>query len=267
MKLELVGALLLLAACGDDSGPARTDAGRIDSGGMPPGDAGPRLPDAGRPPDGSIPGTCGGGGCNIQTGGGCATAGQGCYYLAAGPGMMPAAMCVMAGTAADGAACENSQDCREGSHCDAAAAGGMGECRKLCCWGSDVGCPTGQRCQRRFVDEAMTPLDVGFCVPADSCSLITQMGCMPGEACYPLSNDGSTECRAPGTAMAGEMCGATTGCVGGTGCYQVGMETAPFLCYAFCDRTAATPCTGMATCQGLGYPAPADNVGICVPMM
>jgi hypothetical protein len=173
---------------------------------------------------------------------------------------------VTAGTAGDGAACENTQDCREGNHCDAAAAGGMGECRKLCCWGSDVGCPAGQRCQRRFVDEMGTELDVGFCVPSDSCTLVPQAGCDAPEACYPLGNDGSTECRAPGTATAGMECGATVGCAGGTGCYQVGSETSPFQCYTFCDRTAATPCLASETCQPLNYPAPADHVGICVPM-
>jgi hypothetical protein len=257
-------ALVVMTACGDDDRPpGGTDSGRVDGGTT--GDAG-RPPDAGNPPDGSIPGMCGGGACDIQTGGGCGMAGQGCYYLAAGPGMMPAAMCVTAGTAGDGAACENTQDCREGNHCDAAAAGGMGECRKLCCWGSDVGCPAGQRCQRRFVDEMGTELDVGFCVPSDSCTLVPQAGCDPPEACYPLGNDGSTECRAPGTATAGMECGATVGCAGGTGCYQVGSETSPFQCYTFCDRTAATPCLASETCQPLNYPAPADHVGICVPM-
>jgi len=250
---------------GVDSGPVITlDAGPRDAG----FDAGPRDAgfDAGRDSgprvdSGPVTGMCPMGVCDLLTGSGCMAA-EGCYFLAAAAGTPAMPTCDTAGTGGDGATCTSYGDCQEGFFCDTSAS----VCRHYCCMGSDTGCPTGQTCAVRFVDDMGMDTGVGYCAVRHTCDPATQTGCAAGQGCYTQGSDGSVICI--GSLMnstEAATCGASNDCAPGLQCFGGGGGATR--CHKFCNATAMTGCASGQTCSSLGYPAPIDHVGICTPPM
>lgn len=139
-------------------------------------------------------------------------------------------------------------------------AGNTGTCQRYCCGTTD--CGAGQLCSR-FSGGTFTG---GICTDIDNCDLVTQMGCDPGEACYPAMG-AATQCSAPlaPPVAVGGTCMFTNSCVGGSACFGItAMGMTRNVCLAFCSLTAMpSTCAGGAACQAsTSLPA---GVGICPP--
>lgn len=251
-------ATLLFSACGDDSRPRDSgsdtsiplDTGTVGDSSRPDSTT---MPDSARPDTGGG-GSCGGSACDLVTGGGCG-AGQGCQFLAPMMGADPTAMCVPAGTAGDGDACESYMDCQEGFSCIPGAGTEDGTCHHYCCpgtAGADSACPIGQMCSTTF-----SGTDTGFCASPDVCDPVAMTGCDGTEACYP-GPDGTYQCASPGELTEGEACETFVNeCGSGLACLMS-------QCHRLCDMETMMGCGSEQTCSiGLmGF----ESLGACAPV-
>ncbi len=247
---------LSLVACGDDDSRPVDSGSGVDTGTpvLPDGggtDTGTPVPDGGGTDSGmTMTGMCPTGTCNLISNAGCdSTMGEGCYW--GGREMGP--VCAPAGTAAQGAACDNVNDCQEGMTCD------EGTCRKICCGASDASCDPGDFCIG-FADD-MGNLGFGACRTPSGCNALTQTGCPDGQGCYPIGGDGTTDCATPamgaGT-MQGASCSFANGCVGGFFCLgPAGMGQCSRACNPMADDCGDGLVCGRLT----------DTLGGCVPEM
>ncbi|MEM9192266.1 MAG: hypothetical protein AAGF12_24040 [Myxococcota bacterium] len=259
--LVLAGGLAL--GCGDDDDRGGADASVDRSvqdstvGDTSTGDTGTdtSVPDA--QVDGGTPGMCGGGACDLITGGGCGMA-MGCYF--SGPmGMAPAATCLPAGIVGEGQACTNSNDCAPGHDCPM----GIGVCTKVCCVGSDMGCPTGQTCSVQLVDGMGNQTGVGLCRFSSDCDLVAQTGCEMGQGCYLNGPDGSRTCiESTENLTEGTACMAANACAPGLGC--IGAAGGPTTCQKHCTIGDDATCGATQTCSGRLQGQ--TMVGFCQPM-
>lgn len=246
---------LSLVACGDD------DSRPVDSGsGVDTGT--PVLPDGGGTDTGTgtdsgmgvdsgmtMTGMCPAGVCDLITNAGCdSTMGQGCYF----DSMDRSVLCVAAGAGAEGATCESVNDCREGLTCD------EGECRKVCCGGSDANCSTGDICVS-FSAMDGTPFGFGACRTPSGCNVIDQTGCDAPTACYIISGDGSTDCITPPASggVQNAECMFLNECAPGFLCLGSG-------CSRACNPMADACGEGLVCARVEGFP---DTLGGCVPEM
>ncbi len=259
--LLALASIALAVGCGDDRSTP-TDGSLPDGTTSDSATGDSSVPDSGTP-DGRVDSgmQCGGNECDIITGDGCPI-GQGCYFLSMGPGTEPMAICQPTGFGTDGDTCAGSAECQAGYTC----APGLGLCRKLCCFGDDSACPSGQRCSTQFVwmnaSGETIETDGAFCSPDADCDPLAQTGCGT-EACYTdITEDGTLLCAMAGTGAEGEACTALNDCAAGLYCRGSAGST---VCHRYCSVSAGTPCGVGQTCTGLGLPAPLDDLGICTP--
>lgn len=232
-RAVLVG-VLLLSACGDDSGPPPAD------------DAGPAL-------DAGPSATCVAGACDPFAAGSCG-ASEGCYYTSL-DGAPAALQCLAAGLAGDGEACAQGNDCQPGLFCLASDM----TCHTVCCEATAAGCPGGQTCSTRLVDGAGMPTGLALCIGDDSCDLLAQTGCEGTEGCYPSGPAGGTTCVASTMDLPeGSPCGNPQECAPGHIC-------ADMTCLQLCRRPSGEPsCPAGKVCGGItDFPA---DIGVCVDM-
>jgi len=257
--LVFISLVVVGAGCGDDRPPgdasvADADTGLTDGGGTDSGGTDAAM-------DTGTSMQCGGNECNIVTGDGCPV-GQGCYFLSTGPNTEPMAICQPTGFGTDGVPCMNQQDCQSGWDC----VPGLRVCLKLCCFGDDSACPSGQRCSTRYVwmDAAGTTIetDGAYCSGSVDCDPLAQTGCGT-EACYTdTPGDGSLLCAMPGVSAEGEACTALNDCAAGLYCVGSG---AGLQCHRYCAVSTGMPCGAGQTCTTLSLPAPLDDLGMCAP--
>ena len=149
--------------------------------------------------------------------------------------------CMPAGDVAVGDDCSVDW-CMAGAQC------GYGSiCQTLCDTTDD--CADGTHCVWVGID---TIPEWGLCEAG--CDLVSQLGCSPGadSACTMMdSEDGATDCFAPGDVAVGEDCsGSGDLCVPGAECLSIASS---WVCSAYCD--AAHPCaSGSCQAYGLWFP-------------
>lgn len=257
--LCLVSVVVACAGCGDDRRLADTSVPDADVGVSDSAVSDSRAPDGAVDSGRAV--QCGGNECSIVTGDGCPIA-QGCYFLSRGPNTEPMAICQPTGFGTDGTPCMAQQDCQSGWDC----VPGLRVCRKLCCFGDDSACPSGQRCATRYVwmDAAGTTLqtDGAYCSGSTTCDPLAQTGCGT-EACYTdTPGDGSVICAMAGPGTEGEACVALNDCAAGLYCVGSGAGTQ---CHRYCAVSTGMPCGAGQTCTPLGFPAPLEDLGMCTP--
>jgi hypothetical protein len=120
-------------------------------------------------------------------------------------------------------------------------------------------CPGGGVCL--VLTDVMGAADVGYCLPAADCDLLTNVGCTPDYygvfSCTLV--DGTRVCLPPGNTPNGQPCQADADCLRGAGCRANGR------CASWCRVTdgGASGCVAPATCQGVGQIPAAPDVGHC----
>jgi hypothetical protein len=271
LRLGIWVVAVAIAGYGCDNGRGdEDDAGsRRDSGMHTTEDSGQHMVDSGTSHDsGSMHDGGGGGTMCGPTGGACdiseptsCGAGMACLLTDDGADGVTTA-CFAAGTGVDGTACDpaaTTNACAEGFTCSQSEH----VCRHWCCGDADCNTPTptGQLCN---ISAGTGPEghEVGVCVQSDDCDLVAQTGCEAGEECN-VFTAGTTICDTPtaDAANEGEPCEFRNDCVAGHACIGSGTE---FVCRAYCDMSAATPCPDTFACAGLtGAP---EGVGVCIPM-
>ena len=267
-KLLFLGMALALMACGDDDGrEPGTDSGTpgVDSGtpgtdsGTPGTDSGTPGTDSGTPgtDSGMSTGMCPVGDCDLVSNAGCdAAMGEGCYWLLPMEGADPEPLCNPAGTGTTGTPCDAPFDCQEGLTCD------EGECRKVCCGGSDATCDPGDICIN-FSDGAGMLTGFGACRTPSDCDVIEQTGCPEGEACYVISNDASVDCITPPVdgGTQGDSCDSLNSCAPGFLCLTP--EGGSSACVQACNPMSPV-CPDGTSCARVGsFPA---DLGACLAM-
>ncbi len=246
---------------GHDSGTHTTTP---DSGPSTTPDSGPSTtPDSGMSSmgDGGAS-TCGPlGACDLTDPSSCGT-GMACLLNGDGSGGVTT-QCFGAGTGTDGTTCDPTMagQCAEGFGCSSEE----NVCRGWCCTDSDCNpATTGQVCSK-INGAGPAGHEYGQCIQPDACTLpAPQTGCPDGQECNVItlaSGSSITNCDSAGTATEGMTCNARNACVAGYAC--VGSSDGTFSCRAYCDMSAATPCTSGFTCGGLtGAPS---GFGVCTP--
>ncbi len=244
-------ALVLVACGGNEPGRPAVDAGRTDGGGGTT-DGGPPV-DGGRVDTGMMMGRmCGrqAGMCDViaQDCG----AGMACVYGTTMMGGMASTICIAAGVRALGETCGAAEgQCQAGLFCSAST----NICTEYCCEGSVADCSqAGALC---FGGGAEAPW-LGVCNVPAGCTLVPQSGCGAGEACYPVSADGTTDCLTAGTTPVGMTCDSANACVPGAICAGMG---GMFTCQRTCRMGMDADCMGMGMCTGglMGI----SGVGLC----
>jgi len=168
---------------------------------------------------------------------GCA-AGQGCYPSGT------SRACQSPGTAVEGSACTESNQCALGHLCVGI---GTASCMRTC--ESDSDCPgTTSLCILSFEDDVgSTDLCTGACDP------ITQTGCPSGAMCRVYQEDsgarrGFTACWGPtGSGRQGSSCTETEQCAAGFICGGT-------ICHKWCRVGFAGDCSSGTTCSALETP-------------
>lgn len=166
-------------------------------------------------------------------------------------------VCLPAGSAALGAACQMWTDCVRGAVC------ADGVCRKLCCGKDWTGCPANERCFARFVVQlpaAKVDSLAYLCLPVNGCSALDPASCAaikPGTTCQIADPTGATACLEEGT---GQMPADPCPCKGGFTCVSGG-------CRRLCK---AVPGGGEPSCpEGEGrcvhWTKDPEGVGECSP--
>jgi hypothetical protein len=186
-----------------------------------------------------------------------------CHVVQAGT--TPVARCVFSGQAGEGEACRgflaDSTDCAPGLACVRSvdnADSNVGQCRPYCCYGGDS-CGAGAWCSPRRVFDPSSAAPAAFvpvCTPADSCKLLDEGSCPPGQACQ-LVADQTTSCDVPGKGKEGQACP----CAGGLVCSR-----ATNTCRTLCHTELANDCSQSslpnAVCTGGSSVFP-PGIGVC----
>jgi hypothetical protein len=167
-------------------------------------------------------------------------------------GGVVATACGPSGPSAVGGECTSASDCQAGLGC--VTTGGPGEastCRPYCCESLES-CPSGTYCTTLGMGEApKSPIPV--CIGVTSCELLTNKGCVDGQVCAIVREDGTTSCMTPGDHTAGQSCP----CAGGYTC-----SWADDTCLELCSTADLTACGPHAFCEG-GV-AQFQDAGYCV---
>ncbi len=207
---------------------------------------------------------CGSGDCDLWDLSACGEEAACQYLLPADGGSSASAMCVPAGSRADGEPCRSHAECAAGLDCTAEGSEGM--CRHYCCeLNSTRGCPGGQACRVAIVDEGGAPLGVNLCDACDVCDPLASSGCEGSDGCYVLpATQESSACLvcqpSTGDLPEGEACEHASDCKPGLACVRrVGAAAS---CRPFCNVAAPGSCP---SCASLHVPG-APELGACVDM-
>ncbi len=167
--------------------------------------------------------------------------------------------CVKAGSLAVGQACTKIDECAKGALCV------NNQCRAICSASGENAawaCAGGLPCSTlTWADGAEVGNDLGVCLVAANCDLVTDSGCNAGETCEIIQN--AKSCLTPGDAGSGAPCKAINDCQKGFFC--VGPAVGQTTCLAKC-RVGGTPGCTVGSCTGVtvdGKVAP-DSLGVCV---
>lgn len=164
-----------------------------------------------------------------------------------------AAVCEVAGSGEDGAACRASSDCAAGFDC----VGSPGQCRRYCC---TTACGNDRFCDDQAVagEESVV---VPVCVPFHPCKLLSSKGCPDNETCAIADpNDGRTSCVHIGTKAAGESC-EDGNCAAGLTC--LGQE-GDRKCFKLCEKSTYGSCPTDYKCRGSAPLFQDPDQGVCL---
>jgi hypothetical protein len=162
-----------------------------------------------------------------------------------------ASACEPAGLGVDGNPCLHGTDCAAGFECVQNA------CRHYCCAGN-TSCSVSDFCDIQPTTDSPDTI-VPVCMPVQPCVLLAEGGCLPGQSCAVVREDGTTSCETVGSAGPGascdrEHCAAGLVCLGAVGARQ---------CYTLCYTATMVGCSAGQLCTG-GLPLfPDPAVGWC----
>ena len=243
LPLGTFSALMLVAACGDDSAPATADAAVADAEVW--SDARTECPD----PDAAALPTC-----DLFLGCGCDLATQKCTPAVDGP------KCVTAGAHVVGELCSGESDCVAGATC-VFYAGDM-RCMGLC----DPAHPCAsvdQSCYIKITDGDDPPGEIGR-VCGQVCSLLDQDCAYDTQGCYESMTWAPTPekgiCLTAGLSTQGEHCAHAADCAEGYLCITPSGATTS-VCAKICSRMGTEPSCDEGTCQQLSGEV---ETGICL---
>jgi hypothetical protein len=161
--------------------------------------------------------------------------------------------CATPGSTAFHQPCTNQGECAAGSGCLGLSAGAL-TCLPFCDRGGADTCPKGSVCNGTFHTAAG---DIGLCMLAATCDLVTGGGCHSGQGCYVGDAKGNPVCVTAGKTAEGGSCATSDQCLPGLVCSKS-------VCRKLCHDSGV--CTSPATCKGVGLVfSAAPTVGICLP--
>jgi len=121
----------------------------------------------------------------------------------------------------EGQSCAYGYDCTPGLSCVNTRSRGP-ICMRPCCPSAGGDCMESERCASRVRDsEGRELLGWGVCRASTACNpLQSDRSCEEGEACYVVSAERRTDCRAEGTGTRGSACRAANDCAAGFYCQE-----------------------------------------------
>ncbi|MSP91725.1 MAG: hypothetical protein EXR79_07960 [Myxococcales bacterium] len=201
------------------------------------------------------PADCGAcpGACDPLTQSGCDGAQQ-CY-----PAPPTQTFCAPFGKLAKGVGCDASDACQKGLLCVGSV------CRLLCDYAGKnggLGCVAPAKCVE--LSNGTKPLgwNLGACLGGDTCNLLTNLGCPPGQAC--VSFQTTKLCGKAGIGGTGVVCQGTQDCLATHLCVGGG---AAGTCKLRCHAGGGSPKCPLGACGqvtlGQGGPVAGDSLGVC----
>jgi hypothetical protein len=261
--LVVLSCFAVLPGCAD-IGPTGSDGGKprdatvVDAGPEPDGavvrdgsvpDA--AMPDAG-PPACPEPATVD---CDpvTKTGDACMD-GEACLLASSEP-----ACAAADGTGERGDPCASTEDCAPGFACFARR--GEGVCGRICCGDREV-CEAGERCAGPGVLVDGTETAYAWCAAPRPCDVFEpESECEPGEGCYIVAADATTDCRGAGDGETGDPCASQSDCAPGFFC---GGLTA-MACVRICEIGVSSGARACPSSEGMcrAYPHTPVGTGLC----
>jgi hypothetical protein len=166
------------------------------------------------------------------------------------------------GEAAEGSACESSEQCAQGLACFRGQDGGR--CARVCCPASDRAfCGVAMRCSAEGTLANGVTTTWGQCAVRRPCDLLaSRPSCAPREGCYivypRLPDQPQAECLYAGTADVGETCTEQNDCRPGLFCAGIRTRT----CVRICRLASPTECAADERCVAQAYSP--EGTGVCV---